>query len=408
MALDWIRVCYSSSMRTIEGADPVPGVWFPAPPGARFAPGPHTFGSSIWRGRVPWDGIGEQQEIYDCTRRRTIDWRGREAPAPYTGLSSCAWPLPADRLAVPGVDEIFQTNEAGQALCCQSKNFVALTGGTAQGGTFIVGRNVAVLSGGSAEGSSTDWGPAHIVTGRGGLAAGGDAVELPGAWVHAFGGLLAGGTSHHGHGPILDATGGLAGGGTAADLPGAWVDAFGGLAAGGTAAELPGAWVDAFGGLAAGGDAVQGGGPILDASGGLAGGGTPDIMTGSWVDAFGGLLAGGTATMSGGGGGPPCSHTNTYTLTMSGTSPGAPNGNYALTYAAFEVWSGHHPVFTGYVANLDLTAGAIVLHIDNTGAGVGVTYSFSSFDCSTGGTGTYVSSYGGIFTWASTVTVTNP
>lgn len=163
--MDYIHVCYSSTMRTIDGADPVEGGWFPAPPGAVLAPGPHAYGSSIWRGKVVVDGKGEQQTMDDWTRRRNIAWRWPQQMAPYTGRTACAWPLPAHDLAVPGRDEVFQTNDLGQATCCASGVHRVWQGGSAEGGTWPALRLVRTWQGGSAEGGRWPTGLQYLAAG---------------------------------------------------------------------------------------------------------------------------------------------------------------------------------------------------------------------------------------------------
>lgn len=115
--MDYVRSCYSSEMRTIDGVAPAPVKWFFTGPGAKLFKGPSPFRSNNWNSVKEWQGIGEQG-IPDCCDSVAYPWHSGKAPAPYEGKDYCGTESAARRGASHFDAGLFWTNGAGQAPCC--------------------------------------------------------------------------------------------------------------------------------------------------------------------------------------------------------------------------------------------------------------------------------------------------
>jgi hypothetical protein len=130
--------------------------------------------------------------------------------------------------------------------------------------------------------------------------------------------------------------------------------------------------------------------------------GCQKVIAGAAAGALQGAL---TATAAGNvaaAGGPPCSTSNTYTATVTGSS--VSDGVYSMTNFGGQSWGGSSG---GTIATLDLSTAPYTLSFQFGFLGPTSTYTSASFNCATGATFTFVSESGGEF-WPASVPVTSP
>jgi hypothetical protein len=138
MAMDLIRVCYTTRMRLWRDSDEETEVrWFRADEGAQWWPGPHRFCSHVWfTDRRAETSLGERPGFGG--RQRGVNELG------YLGLNHCGPAAAAERGGDRGLDPAIVTDADGACPDCLRADMLG-TGGVALDGGGIPPAVVAGL-----------------------------------------------------------------------------------------------------------------------------------------------------------------------------------------------------------------------------------------------------------------------